>query len=289
MKILITGASGFIGSNLLRLLSQKNHVYALVRNKKETACTLKVKYLEVDLSQNDFVKCLPLGIDKVIHLAQSYRYRDFPDGVEDMVNINLNSTVSLLNWAKKNGVKHFIFSSTANVYSQTDEILTEESKTIPNSFYGASKLASELILAQYKNFFSVDILRLFTVYGPGQKGMLIPQIIEKIKLKNEIHLSSNIGIKFTPIFIDDLVLIINKILLSSDDNGLRIMNVCGNQQTTLLDVVSEIEKILGVSSSTSITKDKPLNFIGSNELLFSKIDSVNFTDLKNGLNNTILA
>ena len=289
MKILITGASGFIGSNLVRSLAEKHTVYAVVRKKKKFVGNPQVNFIEVDLSRKDFVEELPSGINTVLHLAQSSRYRDFPNGVEDMISININSTGLLLDWARRSEVKHFVFSSTANVYSQTGEKFTEKSATTPNSYYGASKLAAEQLVTQYAQYFAVDILRLFTVYGPGQKGMLIPQIIEKIKLKNEIHLSSNIGIKFTPIFIDDLVLIINKILLSSDDNGLRIMNVCGNQQTTLLDVVSEIEKILFVSSSTSITKDKPLNFIGSNELLFSKIDSVNFTDLKNGLNNTILA
>ena len=76
-----------------------------------------------------------------------------------MFGVNLSSTF-LLEWARNNGVSKFIFTSTANVYDQNDEKLLENSKTLPNSFYGASKLASEQLISQYSNYFSIEILRL---------------------------------------------------------------------------------------------------------------------------------
>jgi len=287
LKILITGASGFIGSNLVRSLAEKHSVYAVVRKKKKFVGTPQVNVIEADLSCQDFVEKLPSGINTVLHLAQSSRYRDFPNGVEDMISININSTGLLLDWARRSKVKHFVFSSTANVYAKTGEKLTEQSATIPNSYYGASKLAAELLVAQYAQYFAVDILRLFTVYGPGQRGMLIPQIIQKIQSKENIYLASNAGIYITPIYIDDLLNIFSKIIEIKDDLKLRIMNVCGNESVSLGQIVSNIEEILNISTPIQVTKDIPLNFIGSNEFLFEKIDSLDFTSLAVGLAKTI--
>lgn len=289
MKILITGASGFIGSSLVRSLAEEHTVYGVVRKKKKFHDNPQVNFIEVDLSHKDFVKELPSGINTVIHLAQSSRYREFPDGVEDMIAINVNSTGLLLDWARRSGVKHFVFSSTANVYAQTGEKFTEQSKTAPNSFYGASKLAAEQLVVQYAQCFSIDILRLFTVYGPGQKGMLIPQIIQKIRLGEEIYLASKIGIYLTPIYIDDLVNIISHLMKTDNDLKLRIMNVCGNEKVSLGQIVRNIEKILNVSTPIRVTNDIPMNFIGSNELLFREIDALDFTRLKEGLVKTVKA
>jgi UDP-glucose 4-epimerase len=289
LKILITGASGFIGSSLVRSLTEEHTVYAVVRKKKKFVGNPQVNFIEVDLSRKDFVEELPSGINTVLHLAQSSRYRDFPDGVEDMIAVNISSTGLLLDWARRSGVKHFVFSSTANVYAQTGEKFTEQSKTAPNSFYGASKLAAEQLVVQYAQYFSIDILRLFTVYGPGQKGMLIPQIIQKIRSGEEIYLASKVGIYLTPIYIDDLVNIISHLMKTDDDLKLRIMNVCGNEKVSLGQIVRNIEKILNVSTPIRVTNDIPMNFIGSNELLFREIDALDFTRLMEGLVKTVKA
>ena len=287
MKILITGASGFIGSSLVRSLAEENTVYGVVRKKKKYVDNPLINFIEVDLSHKDFVKELPSGINTIIHLAQSSRYREFPDGVEDMIAININSTALLLDWARRSGVKHFVFSSTANVYAQTSEKLTEQSKTASNSFYGASKLAAEQLVVQYAQYFSIDVLRLFTVYGPGQKGMLIPQIIQKIQSRQDIHLASKVGIYLTPIYIDDLLNIFSKIIQINDDLNLRIMNVCGNENVSLGNIVSIIDKILNITTPIKVTKDNSLSFIGCNKFLFEKIDSFDFTSLAEGLVKTI--
>ena len=268
-------------------MAEKHTVYAVVRKKKKFVGNPQVNFIEVDLSRKDFVEELPSGINTVLHLAQSSRYRNFPDGVEDMISININSTGLLLDWARRSEVKHFVFSSTANVYSQTGEKFTEQSATTPNSYYGASKLAAEQLVTQYAQYFAVDILRLFTVYGPGQRGMLIPQIIQKIQSREDIYLASKAGIYMTPIYIDDLLNIFSKIIEINDDLKLRIMNVCGNESVSLGQIISSIDEILNIATPIQVTKDTPLNFIGSNEFLFEKIDSLDFTSLAEGLAKTI--
>ena len=236
-------------------MAEKHIVYAVVRKKKKFTENPKVNFIEVDLSHKDFVKELPSGINTIIHLAQSSRYREFPEGAEDMIAININSTALLLDWARRSGIKHFVFSSTANVYAQSSEKFTEKSKTAPNSFYGASKLAAEQLVTQYAQYFAIDILRLFTVYGPGQKGMLIPQIIQKIQSREDIYLASKAGIYLTPIYIDDLLNIFFKIIEINDNQKLCIMNVCGNEIVSLGQIVSNIEEILNIATPIQVTKD----------------------------------
>ena len=179
MKILITGATGFIGSCLSKALVDRHKVFALSRSIETESTENGLEAVNADLSHSGFAKKLPPDVDSVIHLAQSEKYRDFPDGVADMCQVNINATLELLEWARRTGVKHFVFASSANVYEETTSTLSEGSKALPNSFYGASKLSAEHLALQYKEFFQVDILRFFTVYGPFQTGMLIPNIIDR--------------------------------------------------------------------------------------------------------------
>jgi len=287
LKILITGASGFVGANLIERLSRKHVVYGLVRNKRDFHCHTSVNVIEADLHNKDFVKSLPPDINVVVHLAQSPRYREFPDGAEDMIAINLHSTFMLLEWARKSKVQKFIFTSTANVYSQKDELLTEQCNTGPNSFYGATKLASEQLLVQYSQYFNIDILRVFTVYGPNQKNTLIPQIIDKIKCNKEIILASSIGIRITPIYIDDLVEVICKIICLNEQDKINILNACGDEEVTLAEIVIILEELLGINALTRIPNDNPYCFIGSNAVLHEKLGSFKFTSLVTGLRNTV--
>jgi len=289
LKILITGASGFIGTNLVRSLAEKHTIYAVVRKKKKFIGNPQVNFIEADLSRHDFIEKLPSGISTVLHLAQSSRYRDFPEGVEDMISININSTGLLLDWARRSEVKHFVFSSTANVYAQTGEKFTEKSGTSPNSYYGASKLAAEQLVTQYAEYFAVDILRLFTVYGPGQRGMLIANIIELIKSRREITLAEGSGLFLTPLFIGDVVKIIDKIihLPSHKRNSSPILNICGSDIVSLAQIVDVLSRLLGSDPLTKRTKDEVLRLTGSNELLQDRIGSYEFISMEKGLFQTI--
>ena len=283
MKILITGATGFIGTKLGQVLSQDNQVYCLLRNENSF---LEDYFIPVfaDLTDPKFVNLLPEEIDCVIHLAQSLKYRDFPEGVLDINRINVDSTLELLDWSRAKGVKKFIFASTANVYGPTDKLLTESCPSNPNSFYGASKLAAENIIKPYAKFFKIDVLRFFTVYGPGQSGMLIPKITQKIFDGKPIHLAEKEGIYLSPIFIDDACSIIQTLISVSSKQQYRLINMCGDEITTLDKVVTTIEKISGKKGNIRITDDKKIFLAGSNSYLKKIIGDFHFTTIETGLN-----
>lgn len=286
MNIVITGAAGFVGKSLTKLLVEQGHnLYCVYRSSELQSDHYNT--IVADLETPDFSSVFPSKIDCVVHLAQSSMYRDFPSGVKDMQSVNVNAMVQLLEWARTVEVKHFIFTSTANVYSPSDQLLEEDSPTVPESFYGATKLAAENFARQYQPYFQVDILRLFTVFGPGQRSMLIPTMIERIKNGKEIILAEDVGISLTPIYIADLLNVINQFIQLPAIGRSRTVNVCGSSVVSLKKIVGTLEKLIGIPAKTRITESKATSMKGSCAALERIIGSFCITDLNNGLQSTI--
>lgn len=202
--ILITGCNGLIGEALIEQLQDKAlfKIYGVSRS-----ANTKLSTFELDLSREWSDDILPEKIDVVIHLAQSEKFRDFPDSSIDVFNVNTTSTLKLLEYARKVGVKKFIYASSGGVYGNSDIGFTEESPLKPNKdlgFYLTTKFCSELLVGNYTSFFDINILRFFFVYGKKQKkNMLIPRLIEAVKNKNSIKLQGEEGIKINPVYVDD--------------------------------------------------------------------------------------
>ena len=88
-KTLVTGANGLLGRTLCNKLSQKCVVYAIVRSKPKDPVD-SINYISLDLSREFSFDELPSEIDCVLHLAQSNKYKDFPEGASDVFSINVN-------------------------------------------------------------------------------------------------------------------------------------------------------------------------------------------------------
>ncbi len=189
----------------------------------------------------------------------------------------------MLEWSKNNSVKKFIYASSGNVYSQSRKKLIENSLLGPSSLYGISKLAGEEIVKKYNNSFDTLIMRIFGVYGPGQKKMLIPEIIKKIKLKNEIFLAQSKGLYFTPIYIDDLINIIRELVNRNFNQKNLVVNICGSEVVSLNDLVKKLEKLINKKAKIKITNDEIKYFIGSNELLLKLLNIKDLISLDKGL------
>lgn len=285
MKILITGASGFIGSNLVSSLHSNNDLYSVLRS-----CTDQNGPAEIiisDLSRPKFTEHFPSDVECVIHLAQSRRYRDFPSGARDMLALNVNSIIEILDWCVRTNVKQLIFASSANVYEQADYLLTEDSKLSPSSYYGETKLAAENLIKYYADYLKIHILRLFTVYGPGQTDMLIPNIISKIKSSQSIDLAEGVGVSFTPIFVDDVCSIIKSCMIEERLSNLEIINLCGVEVVDLNTLTTNLEEMLSTDAVRIFSSERPVRIQGSNEYLLRKFPNLQLTNFKSGLKRTL--
>lgn len=212
MNILVTGGAGYIGSHVVKqLLEQTEHVISILDNLStghmQTVQTLQeigkaargcdndpIDFFHVDLS--DFATVGEIvrthGFDAVIHFAASIIV---PESIENPLKYYMNNTVNttnLISLCNRYGVKHFVFSSTAAVYGETDEKPVEETHaTNPINPYGMSKLMSERVLfdasAANENF-SCAVLRYFNVAGADVQnriGQSFPNATNLIKVVAE--------------------------------------------------------------------------------------------------------
>jgi nucleoside-diphosphate-sugar epimerase len=198
MKLLVTGATGFLGWHLLPALAAEHELYALTRSKTRTAAP-QVSWISADLSRPDDPWELPSHVDAVIYLAQSRRHREFPEGARDVMAVNVESFWRLVEYARQAGAQHFVFTSTGSVYEGSEQPLDEQAPLRPATFYATSKRIAEMTLEAYGAVLPATILRLFTLYGPGQREMLIPGLIDRIRSGRAVTLQGPDGLRTSPL------------------------------------------------------------------------------------------
>jgi UDP-glucose 4-epimerase len=288
LKVLVTGAAGFIGSHLIKslLLESSYFIYALVREKHSSFSeNTFLKYIYSDLSSVDFADSLPDNIDIVIHLAQSPNYRQFPEKSDDIFAVNIQSTYKLLEWSRKSGVKRFLFASSGNVYRTSNKPLSEDDICEPAGFYGKTKYIGELLVNSYSTFFEVSILRIFGVYGPGQKGMTVSNIIEKVKNRQDVTIAANIGLQFTPLFVDDCVALIG--LLIHNPFLKPIYNLSGNEQLDLRELAEKVGALLSIHPTLVVIDGNPMYMNGDSHLIVNSLGYTYKFNIDSGLQKTL--
>ncbi|MCH8331706.1 MAG: NAD(P)-dependent oxidoreductase, partial [Bacteroidetes bacterium] len=228
---------------------------------------------------------LPTGINTVIHLAQAVK-RDFPADVDLMYNINVNATFQLVEWARNSKVEHFMFTSTGNVYKRQEQAFVETDLCEPDSFYGGSKLAAENIIRQYSNELKITILRLFGVYGHGQESMMMANLIESVKLGNEIYLDGGKGLEITPIYIDDLMKVISYFTEFGQSQHL-VYNVAGDERLTIHDIVTEITSVIEEEPRFTNRDKVPGSLCANINRLTSETGIREYTKFEQGIRRTI--
>jgi nucleoside-diphosphate-sugar epimerase len=213
-RILITGAAGFVGANMVRrLLDEKADVFALFR--PETDCwrlaDIKsgVTKLECNLLDlNEVEKCVSkVQPEYIYNFAFPGGYPSTPTNQINMLDFGLVGTFTLLNAARKNGVKVFVQINSSTEYGLKDQPHRETDLLEPITLRGVSKAASTLLCQQYarEHHMRLVILRLFSVYGPWeQPNRLIPTICKSIMEQQSLKLTPK-GIMHDWVFVDDVI------------------------------------------------------------------------------------
>jgi UDP-glucose 4-epimerase len=283
MTVLVTGGAGYIGSHMVLELADAGEPIVVLDNLStglSWAIPEGVPLIVGDTGDQALLRRLipEHGIEAIVHFAAS---AVVPDSMRDPLAYYRNNTVNtcaLLECAVKNGVRHFIFSSTCAVYGNPTEIpVTEDSPTEPVSPYGCSKLMSEIILrdAGRAHDLHYAILRYFNVAGAdprGRSGQSAKNSTRLIKAAVETALGLRrklevFGIDYaTPdgtcvrdyIHVADLTRAHSDVLRHLRSGGRSLTLNCGyGHGFSVLEVIEAVKRASGVSFTVEIAERRP--------------------------------
>jgi len=262
-KVFITGAAGFIGSNLShRMLKEGYSVIGfdnfddfydpqIKRNVIEKLSSIQgFRMIEGDIRNRQLVEQIfeSEKPELIIHLAARAGVRPSIQDPALYYDVNVTGTLVILEAMRKAGLKNMLFASSSSVYGNNKKVPFSESDSVDNpiSPYAATKKAGELLCYTYHHLYDFNIfcLRFFTVYGPGQRPeMAIQQFGRKISEGTPITLFGDGTSRRDYTFVDDIT---GGIIAAAHKlNGYEILNLGNSDTITLTDLVHGIENTLG--------------------------------------------
>lgn len=225
--------------------------------------TSGVTAIRADLSRPLDPSLLPSRIDAVIYLAQSNRFREFPDAANDIFQVNTAQLLAMLEHARRAGATHFVHASTGSVYSRSSELLTEQSPLAQAEaldFYAATKLAGEMLARCYAPWMTLVNLRFFFLYGPGQKpDRLVPRLVESVRAGRPVTLGGRDGMRLNPVHAGDAAAAVVAALRLE---GTATINVAGPEILSIREMAETIGGSLGVHPVFESSDDDSSDLIG---------------------------
>jgi nucleoside-diphosphate-sugar epimerase len=243
MRCLIIGAAGFIGRRLGKTLKDRGHE------------VVGLDLPEFDITREEPV--IPAGTDAVWYLAQSPAYRTFPRGAGDLFAVNVAGALRAAEAAAESGATAFAYASTGTVYTPGFEPMDETRSVCRDQAYSQSKLAAEEALAlfdEHNDALSIVCPRLFGVFGPGQRGMMVPAIIDRVRdgravtiERNPHQMEDEDGLRISLTYVDDVVEGMIAIAKSTLDGAAfpRIINVAAAHAISVRQLATTIGQVVG--------------------------------------------
>ncbi len=255
-KVLITGASGFIGSHTVESALDRGYSVRVFLRYNSTGYVGNLRFLGKKLKEieifwgdiRDYTSVLRevKGVDYVIHLAAQI---SVPYSFQNPIDFAMNNVVGTTNILKASvecGISKFVYTSTSEIFGGSDEPLNEDSLRIPKSPYSASKVGADAMVKSF--FYTYDlntlILRPFNTFGPRQSiRALIPWIIyqglrsEKVKLGN---LEPKRDFTYVKDTVEGILLALEKETEGGDE-----INLGTGRSFSVMEVVEVVSKVLG--------------------------------------------
>jgi UDP-glucuronate 4-epimerase len=293
MRVLITGAAGFIGMHTsLKLLARGDEVigvdnlndYYEVSLKKARLARLQANpnfsFHQVDIAERKAIESVfsDTRPDRVINLAAQAGVRYSLTNPHAYIDANIQGFINILEGSRHHEVEHLVYASSSSVYGGNTKLPFSEHHNIdhPVSLYAATKKANELMAHTYSHLFSLPTtgLRFFTVYGPWGRPDMALFLFTKAILNNEpIDVFNNGDMIRDFTYVDDIVEGVVRLLdrpaepdpdFNSDDPDpatsnapYRVFNIGNNQPTRLMDYIAAIEKSLGTVAKKNYLPMQP--------------------------------
>jgi len=304
VKILVTGAAGFIGMYTAKRLLEDGHEvvgldnlneYYDVRLKHWRLDQIKdyphFRFMKMDIADRGDIARLfeEEQFQRVVHLAAQAGVRYSIEAPFDYVDSNLVGMMTILEGCRRNKVEHLVYASSSSVYGMNPKIPFSTSDNVdhPVSLYAATKKSNELMAHSYSHLYGIPTtgLRFFTVYGPAGRPDMAPWLFTEAILSGKpIKVFNNGQMQRDFTYIDDIVEGIVRVLdkvpegLSeqSDDASIsaapyRIFNIGNNQPVELGDFIKAIESACGMDAEKIYLPMQPGDVVRT----YADIDSIN--------------
>ena len=281
MRVLVTGAAGFIGSHVAhKLLDRGDEVFGIdnlnsyydQQLKRDRLLLLEpynqFKFEKLDVSDCEAMQALFSAhtFDRVVHLAAQAGVRYSIENPHSYVSSNIVGFINVLEGCRNSNIEHLVYASSSSVYGANERLPFSVSANAdhPLSLYAATKKSNELMAHSYSHLFKLPTtgLRFFTVYGPwGRPDMALFLFTKSILEGKLIDVFNNGHHKRDFTFVDDtvegVVRTLDKVAASSPDwSGkdpdpatslapYRVYNIGNNTSVNLLDFIAAIENALG--------------------------------------------
>ena len=302
---LVTGGTGFIGSNICKLLIKKKYRVKIFDNNLRgdlnsiKKIKKKIKFIKGDIRNIDALIRASRNTDAVIHLAYINGTKYFYTKPVLVLDVAVKGIINVIEACMKNGIKELYLASSSEVYQTPNKIPTDEHESlkIPNIFnprysYGGGKILTELMGIHYgkKYFKKMIIFRPHNVYGPNMGyEHVIPEFIKRFKsLKKKKFKIQGTGNEIRSfIYIEDFIAAFNTIL--NRGKHLNIYNIGTNEKIKIKDLAYKLSKIF----NKKIILKKTLLTKGSTKIRvpdIKKITSLGFKprfNLSKGLRKTL--
>lgn len=320
MKILVTGAAGFIGMYTAKCLLEQGHEvvgldnlneYYDVRLKHWRLDQIKkypnFRFIKMDLADRGGMRNLFKNeqFQRVIHLAAQAGVRYSLEAPFDYVDSNLVGMMTILEGCRHNRVEHLVYASSSSVYGMNPKIPFSTSDNVdhPVSLYAATKKSNELMAHSYSHLYGIPTtgLRFFTVYGPAGRPDMAPWLFTEAILNDKpikVFNDGRMQRDFT--YIDDIVEGVVRVLdqipegvseLSEDPSTstapYRIFNIGNNQPVELGDFIKAIESACGKEAEKIYLPMQPGDVVRTYADIDTLCVTVDFkpcTTIHNGMN-----
>lgn len=263
MKVLVTGAAGFIGFHVSkRLIARGDEVVGLdnmndyydVRLKEARLAELpaEFRFVKMDIADRDALPVLfeKECFDAVINLAAQAGVRYSIENPFAYVDSNLVGFTNILECCRHYPVRHLVYASSSSVYGGNEKVPFEETDNVdnPKSLYAATKKANELMASCYNSLYGIKAtgLRFFTVYGPWGRPDMAPMLFTDAILKGrKIKVFNNGNMRRDFTYIDDIVEGVVRVLDKAPEKGHEVYNIGCSNPVMLMDFITTLEQALG--------------------------------------------
>ncbi|MCK4821979.1 SDR family oxidoreductase, partial [bacterium] len=301
-NVIVTGGSGFIGSNLTQVLSRENQVTVIddlstgyLENIQNLIDSHRINFIKGSITDLNLLHKTFKDVDYVFHEAA---IPSVPRSVKDPVRsnyINVNGTLNVLVAAKDNGVRKVVYASSSSAYGDAPTLpKKEDMKPCPLSPYAISKLAGEYYCQVFTEVYGLHTasLRYFNVYGPRQDpsseyAAVVPKFI--INISNDkspvIYGDGEQTRDFT--FVHD---VINANILAAGSSTIGTFNIAGGKRISINDLAKSIMKITGKELELTYENSRPGDIEHSLADISKAKEKLNYEpkfDLRGGLEETV--